>query len=218
MKILVLEDNEVLSKVIKTGLEKEHYNVDCFFDGDEALDAINNGYNCFILDINVPSLDGISVLKNIRDYCGDVPVLIISSNHELEKIKTSYEKGCNDYIKKPFFIYELIQKVKNLCKIESKIIRFNEECNYCFTEHILYDKGEKVILAKKEILFLELFIHNLNRIVTYEELETYVWEGEITNLDNIRALIKRLRKKLPDNSVKIVTGLGYTLCSGVELR
>ncbi len=106
MKILVLEDNEVLSKVIKTGLEKEHYKVDCFFDGDDALEVINNGYNCFILDINVPSIDGITILKNIRDYCGDIPVLIISSNHELDKIKTSYEKGCNDYIKKPFFIYE----------------------------------------------------------------------------------------------------------------
>ena len=73
------------------------------------------------------------------------------------------------------------------------------------------------MLAKKEILFLELFVQNLNRIVNYEELETYVWEGEITNLDNIRALIKRLRKKLPDNSIKIVTGLGYTLSNDVEV-
>jgi len=218
MKILVLEDNEVLSKVIKTGLEKENYKVDCFFDGDDALEVINNGYNCFILDINVPSIDGITILQNIRDYCGNTPVLIISSNHELDKIKTSYEKGCNDYIKKPFFIYELVQKVKNLCKIENKSIRFSQSCEYCFTEHILYDEGEKVILAKKEILFLELFIHNLNRVVNYDELEMYVWEGEITNMDNIRALIKRLRKKLPQDSIKIVTGLGYTLCSEVEFN
>jgi DNA-binding response OmpR family regulator len=103
MKILVLEDNEALQNVIKKGLEKEGFKIDTFSDGDDALDAINNGYNCFILDINVPSLDGISVLQHIRDYYEDVPVLIISSNHELEKIKVSYEKGCNDYIKKPFF-------------------------------------------------------------------------------------------------------------------
>ena len=211
MKILVLEDNKILARVIKTALEKEHYKVDCFFDGEDTLDVINNGYNCFILDINVPSLDGITILKNIRDYCGSVPVLIISSNHELDKIKTSYEKGCNDYLKKPFFIYELVQKVKNLCKVENTNIKFSETCEYCFMEHILYNNGKKIILAKKEILFLELFIQNLNRIVSYEELEIYVWEGEITNLDNIRALIKRLRKKLPKNSIKIVTGLGYTL-------
>lgn len=216
MKILVLEDNEALSRVIKTGLSKEGYQVDCFFDGDEALDHINNGYNCYILDINVPSIDGITILKTIRDYNKRVPVLIISSNHELEKIQTSYEKGCNDYIKKPFFIYELVQKVKNLCTIQEKHIKFNEEFTYSFVDNILYNKEEKVILAKKEILFLELFSQNINRVINYEELEEYVWEGEITNLDNIRALVKRLRKKLPEDSIKIVTGLGYTLGENVK--
>ena len=212
MKILLLEDDVTLSRVIKKGLEKENYTVDCFFDGELALNAISNGYSCFILDINTPSLDGISVLKNIRDYLGaSIPVIIISSNHELEKIKASYEKGCNDYIKKPFFIYELVQKVKHLCQIEFNFIEFNDSCKYNFMEHTLYVNNEKIILARKEILFLELFISNLNRIVTYAEIETYVWEGEDSNIDNIRALIKRIRKKLPNESIQIVTGYGYTL-------
>ncbi len=212
MKILLLEDDATLSRVIKKGLEKENYSVDCFFDGELALNAISNGYSCFILDINTPSLDGISVLKNIRDYLGaSIPVIIISSNHELEKIKASYEKGCNDYIKKPFFIYELVQKVKHLCQIEFNFIEFNDSCKYNFMEHTLYVNNEKIILARKEILFLELFISNLNRIVTYAEIENYVWEGEDSNIDNIRALIKRIRKKLPEESIKIVTGYGYTL-------
>jgi len=212
MKILLLEDDATLSRVIKKGLEKENYSVDCFFDGELALNAISNGYSCFILDINTPSLDGISVLKNIRDYLGaSIPVIIISSNHELEKIKASYEKGCSDYIKKPFFIYELVQKVKHLCQIEFNFIEFNDSCKYNFMEHTLYVNNEKIILARKEILFLELFISNLNRIVTYAEIETYVWEGEDSNIDNIRALIKRIRKKLPNESIQIVTGYGYTL-------
>ena len=212
MKILLLEDDKTLSGVIKKGLEKEHYEVDCFHDGEIALNSISNGYSCFILDINVPSLDGISVLKNIRDYLGfNIPVIIISSNHELEKIKASYEKGCNDYIKKPFFIYELTQKVKSLCNVEYKFINFSESYKYNFIEHTLYCNNEKIILARKEILFLELFISNLNRIVTYEEIENYVWEGESSNIDNIRALIKRIRKKLPHESIQIVTGYGYTL-------
>jgi len=217
MKLLVLEDNISLSNVMKKGLEKEGYHVDCFDDGEQALEAINNGYSCFILDINVPSLDGISLLKHIRSYNKDITVLIISSNHELEKIKSSYELGCNDYIKKPFFIYELVQKVKHLCTVPSKFIQFSPTCKYSFIEHILYDNEEKIILTKKEILFLELYIVNLNKVVSYEELETYVWEGEITNLDNIRALVKRLRKKLPEDSIKIVTGLGYTLSNTVKL-
>lgn len=212
MKVLVLEDDEILLGLMESRLKEENYEVDSFSDGEKALDSISDGYSCFILDINVPSLDGITLLKNIRDYLGkDVPILIISSNHEFEKIKNSYELGCNDYIKKPFFVYELIQKVKNLCKIEYKFIKFDDECKYNFKEHALYINEQKIILARKEILFLELFIKNLNRIVNYEEIERYVWEGEITNIDNIRALIKRIRKKLPQDSIKIVTGYGYTL-------
>jgi len=215
MKILLLEDDTTLAGVIKKGLEKEHYTVDCYVDGEIALNAISNGYSCFILDINTPSLDGISVLQNIRDYLGvSIPVIIISSNHELEKIKSSYEKGCNDYVKKPFFIYELVQKVKSLSHIEFNFIEFNDSYKYNFVEHTLYVDNEKIILARKEILFLELFISNLNRIVTYDEIENYVWEGETSNIDNIRALIKRIRKKLPSESIKIVTGYGYTLGNG----
>lgn len=212
MKILVLEDNEELLRVINKGLKKEGYSVDCYTNGSEALENIPNGYNCFVLDINVPSVDGLSILKNIRDYLGyEIPVLIISSNHELEKIKFAYEKGCNDYIKKPFFIYELVQKIKNLCKIEYRYLYFDEIYKYNFKEQSLYKNDEKIILAKKEILFLDLFNQDLNKILSYEEIERFVWEGEITNIDNIRALIKRLRKKLPLSSIKIVTGLGYTL-------
>jgi len=216
MKILVLEDNEALGNVMEKGLTKEGYKVDLFNDGDEALDSISNGYSAFILDINVPSIDGITILKNIRDYNKTVPVIIVSSNHELEKIKDSYEKGCNDYIKKPFFIYELVQKLKNLCQVKERFIKFSEDCKYCIDENILYDKGEKIILTKKEILFLELFSRNIKRVVSYEELEEYVWEGSITNLDNIRALVKRLRKRLPEDSIKIVSGIGYTIGENVE--
>jgi len=216
MKVLVLEDNEALGNVIEKGLLKEGYDVHLFKDGDEALDSIINGYSAFILDINVPSIDGITILKTIRDYNKTVPVIIMSSNHELEKIKDSYEKGCNDYIKKPFFIYELIQKLKNLCEIKEKYIIFSKDCKYSIEENILYNKDEKIIPTKKEMLFLELFAKNIKRIVSYDELEEYVWEGSITNLDNIRALVKRVRKRLPENSIKIVSGVGYTLGEDVE--
>ena len=211
MKILILEDNDALLNVMKLALSRESYKVDCFTDGQEALNSIANGYSCFILDINVPSIDGIEVLNYIKSSHPDIPVIIISSNHELEKIQLSYEKGCDDYIKKPFFMYELVHKVKNFCKVQNKFIVFSDSFKYDFIEHILYDNDEKIILAKKEILFLELFCENINKVVSYSEIDEYVWEGEPTNLDNIRALIKRLRKKIPSDSIKIVTGIGYTL-------
>ena len=217
MKVLVLADNQRLLNVIKNALEKESYSVDTFIDGDDALEALDNGYNCFILDINVPNIDGISLLELLRINHKDTPVIIISSNHDFEKIQKSYDLGCDDYIKKPFFILELVQKVKKLCKIQKKFLEFDSSYKYDFINHILYENGKELELTKKEILFLELFSKNLHHVASYEEIEEYVWEGEDTNLVNIRAMIKRLRKKIPYESIVIVKGMGYSLSKDVKL-
>lgn len=213
MKVLVLEDNERLCKVIAGALGKEGYKVDTFFDGEDALSALANGYHCFILDINVPSLDGISILETIRMYHKDVPAIIISSNHELEKIQTSYEIGCDDYVKKPFFMYELVQKVKKLCKVDGKLLDLGLGYVYDYKSNYVSSPAGKIKLAKKEVLFLELLAQDLNHIVRFEEIEEYVWEGEIATLVNIRALVKRFRKKLPEGATLTVKGLGYSLNS-----
>ncbi len=217
MKILVLEDNKSLSNVINKALSIEGYQVDCFYDGDDALNAIENGYSCFILDINVPNLDGISVMEYIRYNHPNTPVIIISANHDLVKIEKSYQIGCDDYLKKPFYIFELVQKVKKLCYVEEQYIVFDDNFKFDFKNHKLYENDKEIELTKKEILFLELFPKNLHHVATYEEIEEYVWEGEETNLTNIRTMIKRLRKKLPIDGVTIVKGLGYSLNKNVKL-
>lgn len=212
MKILVLEDNERLAHVIKGVLEKEGYTIDLFFDGELALDALNRGYHCFILDINVPSIDGLSILETVRLYHKDIPAIIISSNHELEKIQASYEIGCDDYLKKPFFIYELVQKVKKLCYKPSQTLALWTGFSYDYINHRLLDPNQHEIkLAKKELLFLDLFIKDRHRVVSFSELEEYVWEGEETNAMNIRALIKRLRRKLPEGAIVMLKEVGYRL-------
>ncbi|MBU3014550.1 response regulator transcription factor [Poseidonibacter lekithochrous] len=217
MKILILEDNERLLNVMKMALEKESYSVDTFIDGDEALNVLDNGYNCFILDINVPHIDGISLLELLRINHKETPVIIISSNHDLEKIQKSYELGCSDYIKKPFYILELVQKVKKLCVIQKRFLKFDEVYEFDFINHILYENKKEIELTKKEILFLELFSKNLHHVATYEEIEEYVWEGDDTNLTNIRAMIKRLRKKIPNDAIVITKGMGYSLNKNVKL-
>ena len=217
MKILILEDNERLLNLMKGALEKESYKVDTFTDGNEAMDALHDGYACFILDINVPNIDGITILEYIRMHHPKVPAMIISSNHELPKIEKAYEIGCDDYLKKPFFIVELIQKVKRLCSLQKKYLKFDEVYKYDFVNHILYEGEKEIEVTKKEILFLELFSKNLHHLASYEEIEEYVWEGEETNLTNIRAMIKRLRKKLPEDGITIVKGLGYSLSKSVKL-
>jgi len=212
MTILVHEDNERLAHVIKGVLEKEGYTIDLFFDGERALDALNHGYHCFILDINVPSIDGISILETVRLYHKHIPVIIISSNHELEKIQASYESGCDDYLKKPFFIYELVHKVKKLCQQPSQLVTLWTGYRYDSLNHRLFaPDGEEIKLAKKEILFLDLFIKDRHRVVSFNELEEYVWEGEDTSAMNMRALIKRLRKKLPEGAILMIKEVGYRL-------
>ncbi|MDR1461239.1 MAG: response regulator transcription factor [Campylobacteraceae bacterium] len=213
MKILVLEDNERLANLIKATLEQEDFKADVFYDGEEALNAINNGYHCYVLDINVPSIDGISILDTIRLYHKSVPVIIISSNHELDNIQKAYEIGADDYLKKPFFNYELVQKIKKFCR-PSAALTINLTDGYVFNceNSRLYDnQGKEIPLAKKEILFFELFVKNRQRIVTFDEMEEYIWEGEDTSILNVRALVKRLRKKLPENAIKIVKEIGYAL-------
>lgn len=212
MKILILEDNVRLGNLIKNALEQEGFDSDLFIDGEEALEAMANGYHQFILDINVPSIDGISLLETLRLYYKDTPVIIMSSNHELEKIQKAYELGCDDYLKKPFFIYELIQKVKKLANISDEKVELWKGYNYDHVDRKLTDpNGEEIKLAKKEILFLELFINNPKRVVSFDEVEMYVWEGEDTCIDNIRALLKRLRRKLPDDAIQTVPKVGFRL-------
>lgn len=212
MKILVLEDNESLAGVIKDVLSQHGYDVRVFMDGEKAQEEINKGYHCFVVDINVPSLDGISILESIRLFNKDVPVIIISSNHDLDKIQTSYEIGCNDYLKKPFFMYELIQKIKKLCHIEVTTIELWQGYLYDFKNQRLFDANkEEIFLGRKEYLFLDLFIKDTKRTVPFSEIDEYVWQGEETSIFNIRALVKRLRQKLPQGAIKTVKEVGYRL-------
>lgn len=216
MKILILEDNEFLLKAMNSALTNEGYSVDLFTDGQDALNALVDGYNCFILDINVPSLDGISILESIRMTHDEIPVIIISSNHDLDRVEASYEKGCNDYLKKPFHMYELIKKIKMLCLNSKNYICFSDEVKFDINTTKLYENDSEIALTKKEILFLNLFAQNLHHIATYEEIEEYVWEGEFTNLRNIRTLLARLRKKLPKDTITLLTNVGYGLHERVK--
>ncbi len=217
MKILLLEKDTKLANNIKTSLEKENYKVDIFIDDDEVLDKLNSGYSCFIFDINCSNQKSLDILELSRIHHKNIPILIMSSSCELSNIQKAYALGCYDYIKKPFYILELVQKVKIFCDIPKQYLQFSDGYKYNFINHILYKEDEEIELTKKEILFLELFCKNLHHIASYDEIIEYVWEGEDTNLTNIRAMIKRLRKKLPIDTILAVKGVGYYLNKSIQL-
>jgi DNA-binding response OmpR family regulator len=212
MKILVLEDNKRLSSLIVEVLLQKKFTVDLFENGKKALEAIDNGYNCFILDINVPGVDGLTLLREIRLMDKTTPAIIISANVDLETIQDAYTKGCDEYLKKPFYMYELETKLDKLCRVTDEALKFAENYSYLPLEQKLFDSNnDEVKLAKKEILLLELFANNIDKIVTFEQIEQYVWCGDLTTTENIRALIKRLRKKLPYDTIVSQGGMGYKL-------
>jgi len=209
MKILLLEDNQKLNEVITKRLKMKNYNVVSFTSGEEAYEKITDGFSCFILDINVPNIDGISILKKIREIYEIVPVIIISASVELDVIKQSYDFGCNDYLKKPFFIDELEIKIQMLCSIKKHKIYFDENSYFDFISATLSINNLNTRLTKKEKLLINLFLNNKNQVITYSQIENYVWEGNFVTLDSIRSLIRRLRKILNKKYIQTVVDTGY---------
>ncbi len=209
MKILLLEDNKKLNQTIKKRLELKGYKVFNYIDGQEAMDKITEGFSCFILDINVPNVDGIKILKKIREYYEEVPVIIISGTVELDIIKESYDFGCNDYLKKPFFIDELEIKIGRLCKIKNDLIYFGQDCTFDYKSSSITISDEVHRLTKKERLLVNLFLTKKNQVLSYEMIENYVWEGSFASIESIRSLIRRLRRIIKDDYIQTVVDTGY---------
>jgi len=209
MKILLLEDNNKLNETITKRLKLKGYNVLSFTDGAQAYEKIAEGFSCFILDINVPNIDGIKILKKIREYYKHLPVIIISASVELDVIKQAYDFGCNDFLKKPFFIDELEIKIEKLCNIQNDKIYFDENCYFDFKSSIIFMNEKEVRLTKKEKLLMNLFITKKNQVISYESIENYVWEGNFASLESIRSLIRRLRKIIDKDYIQTVVDTGY---------
>ena len=112
MKIFLLEDDYSLNESIKEMLEIESFIVDSFYEGDVAYENIIGNYELYIFDINVPNIDGLFLLEHIKNITPNTKVIIMSANINIDKIKEAYNKGCDDYIKKPFDIHELAFKSK----------------------------------------------------------------------------------------------------------
>jgi len=209
MKILLLEDNKKLNTTIVKRLQLKGFKIDSFIDGKNAYDAITNNYDCFILDINVPNIDGIKILKKIREYYDKIPIIIISASVELDLIKQSYDFGCNDYIKKPFFIDELEIKIDQLCTIQNTQIQYDVNSYFDNEASTIEFDNKKVKLTKKERLLLNLLLSKPNQIITYEQIEYSVWEGSSVSHESIRSLVRRLRKALVYEYIKTIIDGGY---------
>ena len=215
MKVLLLEDDSALSDIMYDHLTHNGYEVTLATNGDDALEyLIDENYDLALLDINTPGMTGIEVLKTIReDYNDQTPAIILTAYQDTKHLKISFESGVDDYIKKPFDLEELDQRILKLCRhfcIDQRdeiklddIIFVPNEC-----EVIKNDK--RISIAQKERDMLKYFVTHKNRVISSDELLQNIWQYDEQPTDaTIRVYIKNLREILGKEKIVTIRGIGY---------
>jgi len=219
LKLLLVEDEKMLSSVISKGLKKMGYAVDHAYDGEDALELTElHEYDLVILDLNIPGMDGIEVLKTLRQSKKELKVLILSARNEVEDKVSGLDAGANDYLSKPFDFNELAARIRNLLRwsftqTESVIV-----CGLLTVNTLskTVKMGYKTIhLTKKEYAILEYLAFHRGRVISAEEIIEHVWDSETDLFSNsFKFHIHSLKKKLSvgtDEYIKNVRGQGYIL-------
>jgi DNA-binding response OmpR family regulator len=215
MKILLLEDDCILNEIIEKFLLDNNYTVVSVFDGNEAQNkAFEESFDLFILDVNVPYLNGFDFLKQLRQNHITTPAIFITSLNTSQDLKKGFDSGCDDYIKKPFEPEELLLRIQNIQRIFNlhphTIYQIDEDITFNTQFLELNYKGIKTILAKKEAMILNYLIKHNNKIVSTQELCNNIWSyEEYPSAATIRTYIKNLRKLLGDSFITNIKGVGY---------
>jgi DNA-binding response OmpR family regulator len=215
MKILLLEDEVMLNESICEYLEANNHVVDSYFDGMLAYEALQtHAYDLCVLDINVPNIDGLSLLERLHAMKIHTPTIYISALVEIEDISRAYNLGCYDYLKKPFHLKELALKIDRM-KISSEVprvhLRLSKNYSYDQEHSTLLFNSYPQILSKRQSQIIDLLARNRGRVVDFEQFRIYVWDEGIVDNATIRAEINRLKKYLQEDIIQNVRGMGYMI-------
>jgi two-component system, OmpR family, response regulator len=215
MKILLLEDEYSLRVSIEEFLTDIGYKVDGFSDGEEAFNAVyDKAYDLLLLDINVPTMNGLELLKKLRQDSQNVPAIFLTSMTDIGAVKEAYERGCCDYVRKPFDLLELELRIDQALSThsqdDSSLIKIGCDIVYDMKKSKLSYNEDEIVLRKTEKDILEVLIKNKNTIVSTQMFQDEVW-GEYVEPATIRVQLNNLRKKLPDSVIQNRRGLGYII-------
>lgn len=220
MRILVAEDEKDLNKIIVKRLKEEHYSVDFCFDGEEALDYMEcAGYDAVVLDIMMPKLDGLSVLRRMRSRKDHTPVLLLTARGSVEDRVTGLDAGANDYLVKPFALDELLARVRVLLRMSGEA---SGDCyevgdlKLCLSTHQVTRAGREIKLSGKEFALLRYMVQNAGIVLSRDRLEEHLWNYDYMGSSNvIDVYIRYLRKKIDEGQeqklIHTVRGAGYVL-------
>jgi len=210
MRLMLVEDEYLLNKTIRSYLSSKGFSIDGFLDGLEAVEAVSSGYDLFIVDIDLPHVNGIGILEHIRALYPQAPVIMISATIDMEMVTKAYNKGCSDYLKKPFDIKELELKIRAFTRSVETQVALSETLLYEKEAQQLLFNGETIVLTPQENTFIQLLIDNRGRVVSNEKIELAIW-GVDNEKPPLRQLVSRLRKKFPEDVINNRIGEGYII-------
>ena len=224
MRILLAEDERSLSRAVSALLEKNNYSVDAVYDGEEALAFLDSGnYGALILDIMMPKLDGLEVLRRLRQQGDPIPVLMLTAKSEVEDKVTGLDTGANDYLTKPFSTAELMARIRAMTRSQTG----NQVTSRLTLGSITLDQTTFELsstygsfrLANKEYQMMELLLRNPRQLIPTERFLERIWgyDSEV-ELNVVWVYISYLRKKLSalkaDIQIKATRNAGYSLEEG----
>lgn len=219
-KILIVEDEKQMSTFIEMELTHEGYEVDTAYDGREGLEKVENKeYDLILLDIMIPSLNGIEVCRRIRQF-SNVPIIMLTAKSDIPDKVLGLDVGANDYLTKPFAIEELLARIRvhtrekvskiNIDEIKVKDIVMNN------ITHEVFRSGREIQLTNKEYNLLEMLLINKNIVLSREKLIEEVWGYDyVGDTNSVDVFIRYLRSKIDDDfEDKLITtirGVGYVI-------
>jgi hypothetical protein len=220
MRILVVEDEVILCEDIAKGLRLDGYEVDVCYFGDEAMELIyEEKYDLIVLDLNLPKVDGMEILKELRKTDKETRVIILSARSGIQDKVDGLDAGANDYLAKPFHFAELEARVRSLTRrkflqddtvIEVGDIRLDTK------KRTVFALDEEIVLTRKEMGILEYLMVNAGEVVSPEELMEHVWDKNADLFSNsirvhISSMRKKIRAKLEYDPIENVVGQGYVM-------
>ena len=219
MRILLAEDERSLSRAIIALLEKHNYSADAVYDGQEALDYLEaENYDAVILDIMMPKLDGLSVLRMLRERGSQIPVLLLTAKSEVEDKVTGLDSGANDYLTKPFATAELLARIRAMTRTQSAQTDSRMSFGNITLNQITYELSSpsgSFRLANKEYQMMELLLRNPRQLIPSERFLEKIWGYDSdTEINVVWVYISYLRKKLTalheDIQIKATRRAGYS--------
>ena len=225
MRILVVEDDTLISKAIENGLKSQDYAVDCIMDGNEALYAPKDiSYYCILLDLGLPGIDGVKLLSTWRKEGINTPIIIITARDGLDDRVQGLDIGADDYVVNPFDLTELIARIRAVTRRSSKsndvVSLSNGVLSLDPLTHEVKVKNEDEttsteLLTSREYALLEALLRHPGAVLSRETLEDKIYSfGEEVESNAIEFIIHNLRKKVGASNIKNVRGVGWKVVKG----